>query len=355
MKNAVCIGAVFGLAAALLASASLARGVARADDYIAPSPVYGYYLEGGVEELDWLEPQLPVFAEHGLTLFLGIGDDEIGDSRLLEFLRTAQREGVEVRAWLLLPFEYGYWPNEYNAEMFAGAALNAARWFTEEGLPIDWIVVDMELGYQKLMEVMALAESGDYGALAGALLGNLDPVHFVRASAVFQQLVDDLHGRGFHVMVVTYPQVLDDLSDWDCSLQDLLDIPVSTVAWDEVSTMVYTTMFSEVGEALFGTPFGPDLVYSYARSTVQAFGMWQASIALGIAADMTGPEQLEEEVAAAKAAGIQRIQVYSYRGVHAASNEDAWHEAFLVPEAVPEPEPAVGAMRSLLQLADRIL
>ncbi len=341
--------------AALLIAVAWSPGTARADDYVAPSPAFGYYLEGGTSQLDWLEPQLPVFAERNLILFLGISNDEIGDTRLLDFLQEAARQGVEVRAWLLLPYEVGYWPNEENAEMFAQVAMEAAAWFQQAHLPIDWIVVDMELGYDKLMAMQDLAEAGAYGDLVASLLSNLDTRAFVRASAIYQQMVDDLHTIGFRVMVVTYPQVLDDLSDRDCSLQDLLDIPVSTVAWDEVSTMVYTTIFSVAGEALFGVPFGPDLVYSYARSTVEAFGMWQASIALGVVADMSGPEELEAEVAAAKAAGIERIQVYSYRGAYVSGDEDAWHDAFLAEPQVPEPEPAVDALRSLMRLADRLL
>ncbi len=338
----------------MFALAAGTAGVLRAEEYAAPSPVYGYYEEGGLDALSWLTGDLTVFTENGLTLFLGIGDADIGDPRLLAFLQEAQRQGVEVRAWMLLPFEEGYWPNEYNAELFAESVRRAVTWFRSEGLPIEWIVVDMELGYQKLMDLQAMALAGEYEAMVAALLGNLDRSHFVRASVIFQDLVDELHDRGFRVMVVTYPQVADDLADWDCSLQDLLDIPVSTVTWDEVSLMVYTSIYNDVG-AYLGVTFGPGLVYSYARSTMDWVGPSYASIALGVAGDMAGADELAAEVAAAKAAGIDRIQVYSYHGVRLKEDPQAWIDAFLAPAEAPPPEPATEAMRSLLRFADRLL
>jgi hypothetical protein len=93
------------------------------DDTTPLTPVYGYYEEGNPANWAALLDDLPVFAAYGVTLFLGLPDTAIGDAGLADFLRQADAAGVEVRAWVLLPYELGYWPGEDNAEAFAAAAL----------------------------------------------------------------------------------------------------------------------------------------------------------------------------------------------------------------------------------------
>ena len=178
-------------------------------------------------------------------------------------------------------------------------------------------------------------------------MGNLQPEKFTEASAIYQQMVDDLEAVGFYSMVVTYPQVLDDLPDGDTSLQDMFDIPVSTVSWHEVSPMVYTTTFEEMS----GGTFGPYVVYDYALRTVDAFGD-AASIALGVSGAMEDPGRLAAEIAAAKAGGIERIQVYSYRGSLDHTGPAAWHQAFQAPAEVPPEENTTSLMSQFFEVLD---
>nr|HPQ72077.1 hypothetical protein [bacterium] len=279
------------------------------DDFAPPSPAYGYYQEGSSGNWTWLEAQLPSLAADDLILFLGMDDVSVGDPGLLHLLQEAKTQGVEIRAWVLLPYSSGYWPGEQNAADFAVSALAFADWFIQEDVGIEWIVVDMEMDHGLIAQLNNLFAEGKYLEAAMLLLGNYTPERFAQASAIYQQMVEDLAELGFYSMVVTYPQILDDLADADTFLQDVMEVPVSTVGWHEVSTMPYTTTF----ENMLGMPFGPYLIYDYARSTVEYFGD-AASIALGISGEMDDPARLAAEVAASKAAGVERIQVYNLGG-----------------------------------------
>lgn len=319
------------------------------DDFVPPSPVYGYYQEGYPGNWSWLEDQLPVFAEYDLTLFLGMDDVDVGDPALAQLLQAAQALGVEVRAWVLLPYAIGYWPGETNAEQFATSAMAFAEWFIAEQLPVEWIVVDMETDVNTIGEINQLLEEGRYLELGALLLSHWTPLRFRQAAETYRQLVDDLHELGMRAMVVTAPMALDDMEDEDDTIQDIMDIPVSMVDWDEVSTMVYTTTFEEY----LGIEYGPHVVYDYALSTVKHFGD-RASIALGISSQMENSQQLADEIAAAKAGGVDRIQVYYYYGSYIQPDPDEWHSTFYADPLQPPPEFGTYLLRGLLSLADRI-
>jgi len=319
------------------------------DDFTPPTPVYGYYQEGSPGNWTWLESQLAVFAEYGLTLFLGMDSVDLGQPVLLQLLRAAETQGVEVRAWLLLPYASGYWPGELNVDEYTATALAFAQWFVDENIAIEWIVVDMETDVNLIAQLNQLIEEGRYLEAGFLLLEQYSPDHFAYASELYQQMVDDLYALGFYSMVVTAPMLLDDLADGDTFLQDVMNIPVSTVKWHEVSTMVYTTTFEEY----LGLNFGPYVVYDYALSTLEYFPQ-TASIALGVSSQMETPEELAVQIAAAKAAGIERIQVYSYSCTLTHPNPEEWHAAFQTPAQIPAWEPSTLLLRGLLNLADQL-
>jgi len=317
--------------------------------YVPPTQACSYYEEYRSE--DWLsmEEHLPLFAERGLILVLAMPVSSIGDPDLRHLLLAAAELGVEVRCWVLLPVEDGYWAGESNAEVFARAARAFADWFLAERIPIHWICVDMEMNIHTHAALVQAIGEGRLLDAAFLLLENLDPERFEQAARVYQELVDELNALGFYVMVGTYPQILDDLADGDTFLQDLLDVPVSPVAWDEVSTMVYRSHY----EDYTGLSFGPYLVYDYARSTALHFGS-AASIGLGVVRNMNDPYRLAAEVGAARAAGVELIQVYSFIEVASRPDAELWHAAFDAPPAIPAPEPMVDLMRGALRLADAL-
>jgi hypothetical protein len=320
------------------------------DDDTAPPATMGYYSESEGFDYARVKLQLPVFAENNLILFLAMEDGDQGDPELAGLLSEARALGVPVKAWIVLSTDDGYWPSEINVEPFTEAVLDFADWFEASDFGVEWFVVDMELDWHSTWQLFDWLENGDFLNALGLFVGNYDPDAFTAASIAYQELVDELSDRGFKTTVVTYPQVLDDMEDEDTVIQDVLNVPVSTVEWDEVSTMVYTTQFAN----LSGLEFGPWVVYDYALSTVEMFGKEKASIALGLNREMDDPAVLAAEVAAARAAGIENIQIFALEGAMEKADPLKWHAAFHAPAETPEPDGSTDTFRGIIRLLDRI-
>jgi len=322
------------------------------DAWSPPTPVHAYYERAPSQGWAWQTEQLAVFARYGLTMILGVDESQTGSEELAAYLRAAEQADVPVRLWFLVARNEGLYANDTNAEHYAQKLLELAWWLIEEDLPVQWLVVDMEMDVARMYMLLDLFQQGLYFDALMALLDNRDPEGFDRASAVYRQMVEDLHDLGFYVMLVTAPLALDDLEDSDTSLQDIMDIPATTVQWDEFSTMVYTSEWVQN----FGLPFSSYLVYSYGKKTVEHYPD-RASIALGIPGlgVMTEPEHLAADIAAAKAAGIERIQVFSYSCVANLSDPDTWHETFAADPSIPPPDGATDLLHFLLGIADDLL
>jgi len=321
------------------------------DTWEPPSPVHAYYERAPAQGWPWLTEQLTAFAAYDLTMFLGIDETQIGSADLAAYLRAAATAGVEVRLWFLVARDQGLYANDATAEHYAQKLLDLAAWLVEEDLAVHWLVVDMEMDVDKMYELLDLFQAGKYLDAVMLLLGNFNPEGFAQATAVYRQMVDDLHELGFYVMNVTAPLALDDLRDEDATLQDIMDIPATTVEWDEFSTMVYTSEWA----LNFGLPFGSYLVYSYAKMTVEYLPQ-RASIAVGIPGlgAMTEPAHLAADIAAAKAAGIERIQVFAYSRVAAMADPNAWHETFAAEPAEPPSDGVTDLLHFLLWIADNL-
>ncbi len=271
---------------------------------------------------------LPALAEWGLSLNLGVPAETIGDAALASLLRSAEAAGVEVRIWLLLDIADGYWPNEQNIELFAGQVTRLLDWLEAEGLTAAAVVYDMEPSFAYSQE---LRDAWDWGidAVAAIMRGHMDPAAFEAARTRLAESVREVQSRGFKAVCATYPQVVDDMRDGDDDLQDALDIPVRGAGFDEVALMVYQTAFGEaVGEWL-----GPSLVRSFAADARRQFGD-RAAIALGHVGavglfEPTGPvyecpADLAADVAAARAEGIGRVEIYSLDGVLLLGGLEDW-------------------------------
>lgn len=284
---------------------------------------------------DEVRAQLPLVAAAGADLYLAVPSTRIGDPALARLVRDAVAAGVGVRAWLLLPEADGYWPNEHNVAQVRAASLALADWRDAEALPLDWIVFDMEMSLERTRAVQEVVAAEGGIAAVDLIQAGRDPDAFVIARAAYAALLDELHARGLRVMAVTYPMILDDPDDGDDDIQDGLDVPVLGLAWDEASFMVYQSLFYE----LSGSWHGADVVESYAHSAITLFGE-RAALALGIVGSaaitpvaMPYPDvaTLRADQAAARAAGIGRVSIYSLDGIAQQANPAAWLDADVAP------------------------
>ena len=142
-------------------------------------------------------------------------------------------------------------------------------------------------------------------------------------------------------------------------MQDALDIPVHGVPFDEVAVMVYQTTYAEAT----GSWVGPSLVTSYAADAVDQFGTG-AVMALGIIGTVgifghehgyADPGWLAVDIAAARAEGIERIEVYSLDGMVESGDVEAWLTAEPTDEPVPDSPTLTMLTRTMSQNIDEVL
>jgi hypothetical protein len=231
--------------------------------------------------------------------------------------------------------EDGYWPNEENREIFSREVLRFTKWVEEENLPVSWIVVDMELSIRKVEKILTYSRNKDLSSTLNLFLGNRNPPSFLSALKRYRNLVEELHRKGWKVMCVTFPIVLDDLSDGDPDLMDFLDLPVYPIDWDEISFMVYRTTYND----LLGKGLTSYLVYSYALSAKGLFGE-KAGIDVGLvapyrevtmpsiggtfASGYATPEELKKDIASALFAGVQKTHIWPLDHIVTYPDPSSW-------------------------------
>lgn len=271
---------------------------------------------------------LPTLAERQLELLVAVPEQQLGSADLEDLVRQATRLGVEVRLWPLLPKHDGYWVNETNIDRFAGYVRRLLDWIDREDLTVSTVIYDVEPAISYSEELQQAYAEG-LGSVVSLLRRHVNPGTFAQARAALSDSVREVQARGLRAECVTFPQVLDDLDDDDTDLQDAFDIPVDGVPWDELSFMVYQSVYAET----VGAWIGPSLIRTYSAAARQRYGD-RATIALGVvgqAGVMTAgtklypdPTALGADVAAALAEGIGRLELFSLDGMLETKKLESW-------------------------------
>jgi hypothetical protein len=147
------------------------------------------------------------------------------------------------------------------------------------------------------------------------------------ASARFQALQTDIAAHGARTMARTLDQVAADLATGGIAWQDLLETPVTTVTWDRVAPTYYGSLVSAGG---VGPADARGLLYQVCQAT-QSHYTNRASVSLGLCGSdprlaYATPADLQPDVAAALAAGIQDIALADLAGIVQSPGPDAWFE-----------------------------
>lgn len=305
-----------------------------------------------------LSEHLELFQRRGAALFLAVRPDGIGDNDLLKLLRRAQAMGIEVRAWILLSDAAGYWPNARNAEEVRRQVQRFVAWTGREGVAVPWIVLDMEPPLDLTRELNHLFGKRHLLELARTLRRTFDLQVFRQSVDQYNALVDELHGHAIRVMGVSTPLVLDDLRAGNLVYQEFGQIPVSPVHWDELSFMVYRSIFSDV----LGSRVSTRLTYEYARAAASFFP-GRAGIAVGIVGSVSKtptppgllqPSELAADVAAARAGGIDKVHVFSFDGILQLPRPQDWLNVD-VPGQEPPRDRSTAVVRGLIRLGNGFL
>ena len=210
------------------------------------------------------EPLTTLFADRQIlgvlrslhaTISLGLID--LGPERAA-VVRSLNRAGIPVVAWLLVPKTEGYWANSDNAPQMVTRYAEFRVWTARHGLVWAGVAIDVEPPYgdmQMAMERRALS------LLLRVLRRAADTERLNRAAAIYATLVDQIHLDGYTVESYQLPFIVDERRAGARLLQRLFGLV--DVRVDREVLMLYTS---------FTPTIGPGILWSYGHD-VQGIGV----------------------------------------------------------------------------------
>lgn len=227
----------------------------------------------------------------------------------LKIIRKANRLGVPVWAWVLIPYSDGYWAWEgAAAEQFAATRALVA-WARQKRVRLRGVALDPEPPVRTPFETAASIVGGGSDATLSALFQqSIDPPGQCAAWRGYARIVYWAKRHGVRIAAAPAPAALDDLKDGGLALQDATNFILPNAPWDELFFQAYRSVFAYHA----GRDPGPGIVSSYLRSARQEFGS-VGQISLGSAG--RGPyrrfSRLLDDVRLAATLGARQVPIYS--------------------------------------------
>lgn len=229
----------------------------------------------------------------------------------LRIIRTANRLGVPVWGWVLIPYTDGYWAWEgAAAEQFA-ATKALFHWARTKHVRLRGMALDPEPRIRTPFETATSATimgGGSAGALSSLLQRTIEPVGQCAAWRGYARIVYWAKRHNTEIVAAPMPAALDDLGDNRLALQDATGFIVPNAPWDELYFQAYRSVFAYHS----GHDPGPGIVSSYLRSARREFGD-AGQISLGSSG--RGPyrrfSSLLNDVRLAATLGAREVPIYS--------------------------------------------
>ncbi len=187
----------------------------------------------------------------------------------LRIIRKANRLGVPVWGWVLIPYTDGYWAWEgAAAEQFA-AVKALVRWTRAKRVRLRGLVLDPEPPLQTPFEARVAIRNGDTHAGFRPLLEQtIDPLGQCVAWSGYEQIQEWAQQHHVPLATAPSPMALDDAEDGRLALQDAANFIVPNADWDNVFFQVYRSAFAYFA----GEDPGPGIIPSYFHSARIEFG-----------------------------------------------------------------------------------
>ncbi|HPO17184.1 MAG TPA: hypothetical protein PLI09_27360 [Candidatus Hydrogenedentes bacterium] len=300
---------------------------------------------------------LPKYAEYGFILYLYVDRGHIGKPLFKEVLLQAEKLNLRVKLCPgLSPALGGPFPNEENIGEFEKLVHEILDYTESINKVVTTVVLNIETGPPKDKLLQDAVAAWDIKRLAQMAAENINRVQYSESTKKIEALIQKVRNRGYEVQITTFPLLLDDLADGDSDLQDLFNIPMENISWDTRAFCAYSTEYGTLG----GFPISPYFVYTYSLSALKHYGenTW---IALGLIRynnrGYSSPDQLAADIAAAKAAGIKKIDLFFFPGMtgYPQYTFDDWAKTTRVDPKPPKFNPAILGVRTGMVLADFLL
>ncbi len=277
----------------------------------------------------------------------------------LRVIHTANRLGVPVWGWVLVPYSDGYWAWEGNAAEQFTAVKALAAWAREKHVQLEGLVLDPEPPLNFPFQATAVTMGGGDEELPSLFQQTIDPAGQCAAWQEYARIPRWGEAHGIPIAAAPIAAALDDVRDHSLALQDAGQFIVPEAPWAELFFQAYRSVFNYFA----GYDPGPGIVTSYLRSARHEFGE-AGQISLGSAGRgrYRRFEPLLHDVRLAATLGVRDVPIYSlertlraYGGpkavlrlVHAARRPFAGPRA----SKAVAPTPVAAELRTKIQQAD---
>jgi len=230
-------------------------------------------------------------------------------SDALRIIRTANRLGVPVWGWILIPYSEGYWAWEGGAAEHFRAIKSILGWAREKRVRLQGLALDPEPRLRTPFEMTAAIMGGSGGgAFESVFQPTIDPLRQCAAWRGYAHMVRWAERRGVRVSAAPMPAALDDIGDGRLALQDAANFILPPAPWDELFFQVYRSVFTYYS----GSDPGPGIISSYFAAAQREYGS-VGQLSLGSAG--RGPYRrfasLLHDVRLAATLGAREVPIYS--------------------------------------------
>jgi hypothetical protein len=227
----------------------------------------------------------------------------------LAIVRKANRLGVPVWGWVLIPYADGYWAWEgAAAEQFA-AVKSLVGWARAKRLRLQGVVLDPEppLG-APLGTTASILTGGSDTTLPPLFQQTIDPTGQCSAWREYARIPRWARRHHVELSAAPMPAALDDLGDGRLALQDAAQFILPNAPWHELFFQAYRSVFAYHA----GRDPGPGIVSSYFRSARHRFGdVGQISLGSSGRGEYRRLSSLVHDVRLAATLGARHLPIYS--------------------------------------------
>jgi len=322
-------------------------------DYIEPDVIAGDPELHRVwsEAVPWDTLRSPrvlgLLRRYGLDVLVAVRPGDEGD--LPELLGACRDAGVGVALWPMLSDAEGRWASARNTPAFVSFVRRLRDGLgRDRALLAPEIAVDLE---PPITDVRALL--GERGTARGLLAAlrtlrtGMDDV-----TPAYVELCRELHADGVRATAAVVPLALAGGAS-----PRLTGTPTHGSTWDHVTVMLYSSILEGWSHGWLGREDARAILARGARQAARRFGE-RAGVSLGaVGVGAFGNEpvyravsELADDVAIARASGVDDLTLFDLGGVLAREPAEAWLEAFVATPAAPDPVPATPRARVALFL-----
>jgi hypothetical protein len=253
--------------------------------------------------------------------------------------------GLPAAVWPMLPDDQGRWLSAANAAPFAAFVERLVA-----DLAPHEVVLDLEPPIETVRPVLASLVTNVHRLPAG-----VDPATFRAARARLSALVASLRDRGVAVSAAVPAPVLFDREGEGSGFAERMGTPVSGIPFSHASVMLYTSIFEGWSHGVVRREDARAVLGWGCRAAAARFGA-RAGASLGaVGPGAFGDEpsyrsvaELADDVAVARAAGVDDLALFDLGGVLRRPPAEAWLDALTATPPAPEVAPLTFRARAIL-------